>query len=99
MLKKQSGVAKKQTMVAERSLARQYARAFLRIVQGLIEVAVHWMFGAVYGSRGKRMPPIRDLVLLDSATTIAFKIRTGKVSRVKSEGNRESDGWKAVLDC
>lgn len=66
--------------MAEKSLFRQYARATLRIVQGVIEVVMHWLFGFAYGGPGQSMPPIKDLILLDSATTIAFKIRTGKVS-------------------
>lgn len=65
--------------MAEKGLVRQYTRAALRIVQGVIEVVVHWLFGFVYGGPGQKMPPIRDLILLDSATTIAFKIRTKKV--------------------
>lgn len=65
--------------MAEKSLLRQYTRATLRIVQGVIDVVVHWLFGFVYGGRGQSMPPIRDLTLLDSATSVALKIRTGKV--------------------
>lgn len=71
-------------MAAEKSLVKQYARAGLRILQGLIEVFVHWLFGFVYGGPGQSMPPIRDLILLDSASTIAFKIRTKKVVKLKS---------------
>lgn len=66
--------------MAEKSLLRQYTRATLRIVQGVIDVVVHWLFGFVYGGRGQSMPPIKDLILLDSASSIALKIRTGKVS-------------------
>lgn len=66
--------------MAEKSLVRQYSRAALRIIQGVIEVVVHWLFGFVYGGPGESMPPIRNLILLDSASTIALKIRTGKVS-------------------
>lgn len=65
--------------MAEKGLLRKYARAGLRIVQGVIEVFVHWLFGIVYGGTGQSMPPIKNLILLDSATTIALKIRTKKV--------------------
>lgn len=37
----------------------------------------------VYGRRGKSMPPIDDLLLLDSATIIAEKIRTKQVKLIK----------------
>lgn len=66
--------------MAEKSLLRRYARATLRVAQGVIEVLVHWLFGLVYGGPGRSMPPIKDLLLLDSASTVALKIRTGKVS-------------------
>lgn len=66
-------------VMAEKGLLKKYARAGLRIVQGVIEVFVHWLFGLVYGGPGQSMPPIKNLILLDSATTIALKIRTKKV--------------------
>lgn len=33
-----------------------------------------------YGEKGESMPPITDLLILDSASSLATKIRTGKVS-------------------
>lgn len=66
-------------------MLRQYSRAFLRIVQGVIEVVVHWLFGFAYGGPGQSMPPIKDLLLLESATAIALKIRTGKVSQLTTD--------------
>lgn len=34
----------------------------------------------LYGEKGEAMPPIKNLILLDSATTLAYKIRTRKVT-------------------
>lgn len=33
----------------------------------------------LYGEKGESMPPIKNLILLDSATTLAYKIRSRKV--------------------
>lgn len=33
-----------------------------------------------YGEKGESMPPITDLLILDSASSLATKIRTRKVS-------------------
>lgn len=40
-----------------------------------------------YGDKGESMPPINDLILLDSATSLATKIRTRKVSIIVECGN------------
>lgn len=85
--------------MAEKSLVKQYARAALRIVQGLIEVVVHWLFGFVYGGPGQSMPPIKDLILLDSASTIAFKIRTRKVIKILHFGIAHNMSITKKLHC
>lgn len=51
-----------------------------RVLFGIMEVFIHWLFGLVYGGQKQSMPPIRDLLLLESATTIALKIRTKKIT-------------------
>ncbi|XP_060521620.1 fatty-acid amide hydrolase 2 [Cylas formicarius] len=60
------------------SSVRQYVKRILRIVHGFVEVFLHWLFGLVYGGAKQSMPPIKDLLLLESATEIAMKIRSGK---------------------
>lgn len=62
-----------------KSTFRHLVKQTLKILHGLIDVLFHWLFGLVYGKNGKTMPPIKDLLLLESASSIAFKIRTGKV--------------------
>lgn len=47
---------------------------------GLIEMGTRFLFKWIYRSKGAAMPPIKNLVLLESATSIAKKIRTRKVS-------------------
>lgn len=66
--------------MGDRSLARQYCRATLRILYRLYDFLVKMLFTFIYGKTGRKMPPIRNLLLLDSASTLAYKIRTKKVS-------------------
>lgn len=60
---------------------RDYGRRISKVIFGLIEVFFHRLFTIVYGRNKESMPPIKDLLLLESATTIAFKIRSKKVSK------------------
>ncbi|KAJ8915132.1 hypothetical protein NQ315_000384 [Exocentrus adspersus] len=64
------------------SLKAYYKRA-LKVVYGVVEVFFHWLFGLIYWGTGASMPPITDLLLLESATSIAYKIRTGKIKSVQ----------------
>lgn len=45
-----------------------------------------------YGEKGESMPPITDLLILDSASSLATKIRTRKVSTY-SYGTDSIDGF------
>lgn len=62
-----------------KSPMRNFVKQGLKILRGILDVFFHWLFGLVYGVKGKTMPPISDLLLLESASSIAYKIRTGKV--------------------
>lgn len=66
-----------------KSLVRQYARATVRLLHAVVEVIVRCFFRLLYGRTGQKMPPIRDLLLLESASSIAYKIRTKKVSSMQ----------------
>jgi fatty acid amide hydrolase 2 len=37
----------------------------------------------VYGEKGDKVPPVKNLLLLDPATVLAMKIRTRKVTSVE----------------
>ncbi|XP_065155525.1 fatty-acid amide hydrolase 2 isoform X1 [Atheta coriaria] len=50
---------------------------------GLIEMGTRFLFKWIYRSKGAAMPPIKNLVLLESATSIAKKIRTRKLTSVE----------------
>lgn len=66
------------------NVLRQFSRQVLKVIFGIIDIVFHKLFELVYGKKGKCMPPISDLLLLESATTIAYKIRTRKVSTLIS---------------
>lgn len=57
-----------------------YGRRVTRVIFGFVECIFQLLFGLVYGGRKECMPPIKDLLLLESASSIALKIRTRKVS-------------------
>ncbi|KAG0729044.1 Fatty-acid amide hydrolase 2 [Chionoecetes opilio] len=53
----------------------------LRVVRMMLEVASQVIFGIMYhGSTHTPLPPITNLVLLESASALAIKIRTRKLS-------------------
>ncbi|KAJ3624711.1 hypothetical protein MTP99_018313 [Tenebrio molitor] len=62
---------------------RQFFKPFIRIVHGVVEFLVHCLFKVVYCGSGQKMPPIKDLLLLESATSVAHKIRTRKITSVQ----------------
>ncbi|CAH1971082.1 unnamed protein product [Acanthoscelides obtectus] len=74
--KKRKAVAKMSK--ANNNSVKYYTRQVIRVVYGIVELMFHKLFGLIYG-KGQCMPPITDLILLDSATTLAFKIRTRKL--------------------
>jgi len=51
-----------------------------RLVFRIVEVISNVLFWVVYHGSGEKMPPIQNLLLLDTATAVAHKIRTRKVS-------------------
>lgn len=60
-----------------------FARRFERLVFRFVEFFFGLLFRLVYRGPGEQVPPIRNLLLLDSATTLALKIRTKKVTSVE----------------
>lgn len=53
----------------------------LNLIHRFFCLCVRFIMVKVHGERGKSMPPIDDLLLLESATSIAEKIRTKKVNK------------------
>ncbi|XP_968383.1 fatty-acid amide hydrolase 2 [Tribolium castaneum] len=61
----------------------QFGKSVIRILHGLVECFFHCVFKLVYCGSGQKMPPIKDLLLLESATSIAHKIRTKKITSLQ----------------
>lgn len=59
---------------------QEYGRRILKVVFGFVQYVFQIFFGLVYRGNKECMPPIKDLLLLESASTIAMKIRSGKVT-------------------
>ncbi|GAB0099585.1 hypothetical protein DMENIID0001_154690 [Sergentomyia squamirostris] len=62
----------------ETSLLKVSGNLFHRFIVLIVRTVMKFLFGA----KGSSMPPIRDLTLLESATSLAKKIRTGKIRSV-----------------
>lgn len=60
------------------SFAKGVESFFHRVLCLVFRVMVTW----IYGAKGKSMPPINDLVLLESASSLAHKIRCKKITSV-----------------
>lgn len=58
-------------------------KVIIRLVHRFLMVVFRLFFIAVNGRKGKQMPPITDLILMESATSLATKIRTGKLTSVQ----------------
>lgn len=59
---------------------RQLTACLLTVLHRICMVVGRFIFQFIYGAKGEVMPPIRDLTLMESATSLATKIRTQKVS-------------------
>lgn len=58
---------------------KKFKRTVVKILFNFVQVVCRFMLKIVYGGPGQKMPPIKNLLLLDSASTLALKIRTKKV--------------------
>ncbi|KAF5291581.1 hypothetical protein FQR65_LT01894 [Abscondita terminalis] len=66
-----------------KKLLKQYSKAAINLIHRFIELIARCFFKLIYGRTGGKMPPIKDLLLLESATSVAYKIRSKKVSSVQ----------------
>lgn len=64
---------------------------FLRRVESFLHSLVCFIFRVIvtwlYGEKGQSMPPINDVILLESASSLALKIRTKQVTSNISKKN------------
>ncbi|GLH14808.1 Glutamyl-tRNA(Gln) amidotransferase subunit A, mitochondrial [Gryllus bimaculatus] len=64
-------------------MADTFARRLERLAFRFVEFVFGALFRLLYRGPGEQVPPISNLLLLDSATTLAHKIRTKKVTSVE----------------
>ncbi|ETN67244.1 amidase [Anopheles darlingi] len=66
-----------------KSRARSLVKTALNIGHKFLVLLVRWLSRTIYGEHGKRMPPITNLILMESASSLATKIRTRKLTSVE----------------
>lgn len=59
-------------------------RTIMTVGHRFVLLVARCIFRFVYGEKGAAMPPIRDLTLLESATSLAAKIRSKKVKKANN---------------
>uniref|UniRef100_A0A1Q3FKY0 Putative amidase n=2 Tax=Culex tarsalis TaxID=7177 RepID=A0A1Q3FKY0_CULTA len=55
----------------------------LNVAHKFLVLIVRWFLRTIYGEHGQKVPPIRNLILMESATSLATKIRTRKLTSVE----------------
>lgn len=58
-------------------------RTVVNVGHKFLVLLVRWFLRTVYGEHGQKVPPIRNLILMESATSLALKIRTKKLTSVE----------------
>ncbi|KAL7034055.1 hypothetical protein ACKWTF_007831 [Chironomus riparius] len=63
---------------------RPFFKTILNIVHRFVVLILRFIFkNIIYGEKGQSVPPIKNLLLLEPATTLAMKIRTKKITSVE----------------
>uniref|UniRef100_A0A8D8KXI4 Fatty-acid amide hydrolase 2 n=1 Tax=Culex pipiens TaxID=7175 RepID=A0A8D8KXI4_CULPI len=55
----------------------------LNVAHKFLVLITRWFLRTIYGEHGQKVPPIRNLILMESATSLATKIRTKKLTSVE----------------
>ncbi|XP_053688520.1 fatty-acid amide hydrolase 2-A [Sabethes cyaneus] len=58
-------------------------KTVVNVFHKFLVLLVRWFLKLIYGEHGPKMPPIRNLILMESATSLALKIRTRKLTSVE----------------
>ncbi|XP_058837565.1 fatty-acid amide hydrolase 2-B-like [Topomyia yanbarensis] len=58
-------------------------KTIVNVGHKFLVLLMRWLFKTIYGERGQKMPPIRNLILMESASSLALKIRTRKLTSVE----------------
>jgi hypothetical protein len=72
---------KKKKMTEKR---RSFPKIVLNLIHRFITIVARFIFkNVIYGEKGKVVPPVKNMLLLEPASVLAMKIRTQKVSSVE----------------
>lgn len=69
--------------MTEHKKQKPFFKTFADLLQRFICIVARFVFKKVYGEKGEKVPIVENLLLLDPATVLAFKIRTRKVTSVE----------------
>ncbi|XP_063244064.1 fatty-acid amide hydrolase 2-A isoform X2 [Bacillus rossius redtenbacheri] len=62
---------------------KKFSRLAVKCILRFVQLCTHALLWIFYHGSGEQMPPIKDLLLLDTATALALKIRSQKVTSVQ----------------
>lgn len=78
--KQSSGSSSSSSSFVDKRKRHGLVKTILNVGHKFLVLLVRWFLKTVYGEHGQKMPPIRNLILMESASSLALKIRTRKVS-------------------
>lgn len=73
----------KQNNFVDKRKPRPLAKTVINVGHKFLALVVRWFLRTIYGEHGAKMPPIRNLILMESASSLAQKIRTRKLTSVE----------------
>lgn len=73
----------KQNNFVDKRKPRPLAKTIINVGHKFLALVVRWFLRTIYGEHGKKMPPIRNLILMEPASSLAQKIRTRKLTSVE----------------
>lgn len=77
-----SGSSKQHSFVDKRK-PRTLVKTAINVGHKFLALLVRWFLKMIYGEHGQKMPPIRNLILMESASSLAQKIRSRKLTSVE----------------
>lgn len=69
--------------LADKRKPHSLVKTVLNVSHKFLVLLVRWFLKTIYGEHGQKMPPIRNLILMESASSLALKIRTRKLTSVE----------------
>ncbi|XP_058465333.1 fatty-acid amide hydrolase 2-B-like [Malaya genurostris] len=74
--------SKSQSFVEKRK-PQSLMKTIVNVGHKFLVLLMRWFFRTIYGEHGHKMQPIRNLILMESASSLALKIRTRKLTSVE----------------